>query len=94
MNGRSLGGSASSLAVRETSMDVGSVSTNNATSNAIEGLKKAQSTIDNAAQNIAGGSQDPQDIVALSQAATQFKANAAVIKTENETTKSLLDITA
>ena len=50
-------------------MDVGSVSTNSATSNAIEGLKKASSTIANAAQNIAGGSQDPQDIVSLSTAA-------------------------
>ena len=60
----------------------------------IEGLKKATSTIDNAAQNIAGGSQDPQDIVSLSQAATSFKANAAVIKTSDEMTKSLLDITA
>ena len=75
-------------------MDVSSVSTSNATSNAIEGLKKAQNTISNAAQNIAGGSQDPQDIVALSQAATSFKANAAVIKTEGELTKTLLDIKA
>ena len=75
-------------------MDVSSVSTSNATSNAIEGLKKAQNTIDNAAQNIAGGSQDPQDIISLSQAATSFKANAAVIKTENEISKTLLDIKA
>ena len=75
-------------------MDVSSVSTSNATSNAIEGLKKAQNTLDKAAQNIAGGSQDPQDIVSLSQAATSFKANAAVIKTSDEMTKSLLDITA
>jgi hypothetical protein len=75
-------------------MDVSSVSTSNTTSNAIEGLKKAQNTIANAAQNIAGGSQDPQDIVALSQAATSFKANAAVIKTENELSKTLLDIKA
>ena len=75
-------------------MDVSSVSTTNATSNAIEGLKKAQNTLDNAAQNIAGGSQDPQDIVALSQAATSFKANAAVIKTDNEISKTLLDIKA
>ena len=75
-------------------MDVGSVSSSQATSTAIEGLKKATSTIDNAAQNIAGGSQDPQDIVSLSQAATSFKANAAVIKTSDEMTKSLLDITA
>jgi hypothetical protein len=75
-------------------MDVGSVSTSNATSNAIEGLKKAQGTIDNAAQNIAGGSQNPEDIVSLSQAATSFKANAAVIKTDNEISKTLLDIKA
>ena len=75
-------------------MDVSSVSTNNATSTAIEGLKKAQKTVDQAAQNIAGGSQDPEDIVALSQAATSFKANAAVIKTDNEISKTLLDIKA
>ncbi len=75
-------------------MDVSSVSSSTATSNAIEGLKKALSTIDTAAQNIAGGSQDPQDIVSLSQAATRFKANAAVIKTDNEITKTLLDIQA
>jgi len=74
-------------------MDVGSVN-NSATANALEGLKKASGTIANAAQNIAGGSQDPQDIVALSQAATNFQANAAVIRAEDETTKSLLDITA
>ena len=75
-------------------MDVGSVSTSNATSTAIAGLKKATSQIEEAAQNIAGGSQDPQDIVSLSQAATGFKANAAVLRTQDETTKSLLDITA
>jgi flagellar hook protein FlgE len=75
-------------------MDVGSVSTSSATSTAVEGLKKATNTLQNAAQNIAGGSQDPQDIVSLSQAATGFKANAAVIKTEDEMTQSLLDITA
>ena len=75
-------------------MDVSSVSSSNATSNAIEGLKKAQNTVNQAAQNIAGGSQDPEDIVALSQAAIGFKANAAVIKTDNEISKTLLDIKA
>jgi flagellar hook protein FlgE len=75
-------------------MDVSSVSTSNATSNAIEGLKKAQNTLNTAAQNIAGGSQDPEDIVSLSQAAISFKANAAVIKTDNEISKTLLDIKA
>ncbi|GAB2178224.1 flagellar basal body rod C-terminal domain-containing protein [Dongia sp. agr-C8] len=75
-------------------MDVGSVSSNNATATAIEGLKKATNTVNDAAQNIAGGSQDPQDIVSLSTAATSFKANAAVIKTSDEMTKTLLDIKA
>ena len=75
-------------------MDVSSVSTNSTISTAIEGLKKAQSQLEGAAQNIASGSQDPQDIVSLSQAATSFKANAAVIKTDDEMTKTLLDIKA
>ena len=75
-------------------MDVSSVSTNSATTNAIDGLKKAQSQLEQASQNIASGSQDPQDIVSLSQAATGFKANAAVIKTDDELTKTLLDIKA
>jgi flagellar hook protein FlgE len=75
-------------------MEVGSVNTNSTISNAIDGLKKAQNTLDNAAQNIAGGSQDPQDIVSLSQAATSFKANAAVIKTDDQLSKTLLDIKA
>ena len=72
-------------------MDVTSVNT---VSTAIEGLKKAQAGVDKAAQNIAGGSLDPQDVVALSEGATDFKANVAVLKTANEMSKSLLDITA
>jgi flagellar hook protein FlgE len=75
-------------------MDVSAVSSSSATANAIEGLKKAQNTVDQAAQNIAGGSQNPEDIVSLSQAATSFKANAAVIKTDAEISKTLLDIKA
>ncbi len=65
-----------------------------AISTAVEGLKKAQTDLDKTAQNIAEGSTDPQDIVSLSLAATSFKANAAVIRTENENTQALLDITA
>lgn len=61
---------------------------------AVEGLKKAQSQMEAAAQNVAEGSLDPQDIVSLSLAATSFKANAAVIRTENENTQELLNITA
>ena len=66
----------------------------NAINTAIEGLKKAQTKIEDTAQNIASGSLEPEDIVSLSLAANSFKANAAVIRTENENTQALLDITA
>ena len=75
-------------------MDTGSVSSSSAIANAVQGLQKNQAQIDQTAQNIAGGSQDPQDIVSLSTAATSFKANAAVIKTDNAVNQSLLNITA
>ena len=75
-------------------MDVSPVSTSNATSSALAGMKKATDTLENAAQNIAGGSPEPQDIVALSVASTSFKANTAVVETADEMSKSLLDIKA
>jgi len=75
-------------------MDTGAVTLSNAQTNAIQGLKKNTDQIDQAAQNIASGSTDPQDVVSLSQAATGFAANAAVLKATNETTQSLLNITA
>ncbi|HVO01555.1 MAG TPA: hypothetical protein VMT54_05100 [Candidatus Cybelea sp.] len=76
-------------------MDVGAASTlSSTTANALQGLKKADNELNEASQNIAGGSQDPKDIVSLSQAATSFKANAAVIKTQDEVTQSLLNIKA
>jgi len=61
---------------------------------AIEGLKRAQEKTQQAAQNIAEGSLNPEDVVALSLAAADFKANVAVLKSEDEMTKSLLDIVA
>lgn len=61
---------------------------------AIEGLKRAQEKTQVAAQNIAEGALNPEDVVALSLAAADFKANVAVLKSENEMTKSLLDIVA
>ncbi|HET6157396.1 MAG TPA: hypothetical protein VFE34_03550 [Dongiaceae bacterium] len=61
---------------------------------AIEGLKKAEEKTQQAAQNLAEGSLNPEDIVSLSLAALDFKANAAVLKSTNEQTKSLLDIVA
>ncbi|HVM84808.1 MAG TPA: hypothetical protein VMW18_13040 [Candidatus Binatia bacterium] len=73
-------------------MDVGAVS--NTTSTALQGLKKSQDQLQQAANNIAGGSQDPEDIVSLSEASTGFKANAAVVKVDSEMQQSLLDIKA
>jgi hypothetical protein len=61
---------------------------------AIEGLKRAQEKTQVAAQNIAGGSLNPEDVVSLSLAAADFKANVGVMYTEDEMTKSLLDIVA
>ena len=61
---------------------------------AIQGLKKAEEQTQQAAENIAQGSLDPEDIVSLSLAALGVKANAAVLKSTNEQTKSLLDMLA
>lgn len=69
------------------------ITSSSAISNAVEGLKKAQSQIEQAAQNVAEGAVEAEDVVSLSLAATSFKANAAVIRTENETVQSLLDVT-
>lgn len=61
---------------------------------AIEGLKKAEEKTQQAAQNIAEGSLNPEDVVSLSLAAADFKSNVAVLKTQDDLTKSLLDIVA
>lgn len=65
-----------------------------AAQSALEGLKRAEEKTLQAAENIAQGALDPEDIVSLSLAALDFKANAAVLKSANEQTKSLLDIVA
>lgn len=65
-----------------------------ATQSALEGLKKAEDKTLQATQNIAEGSLNPEDVVTLSLAAADFKANVAVLKTSNEMNKSLLDIVA
>lgn len=61
---------------------------------AIEGLKRAEEKTQVAAQNIAEGALNPEDIVSLSLAAQDFKANVAVLKSDTEMSKSLLDILA
>ncbi len=61
---------------------------------AIEGLKRAEEKTLQAAQNIAEGSLNPEDVVSLSLAAADFKSNVAVLKTQDDMTKSLLDIVA
>jgi hypothetical protein len=65
-----------------------------ATQSAIQGMKAAQEKTQEAAQNIAEGSLNPEDVVALSVAAAGFKANVAVMKSEGEMSKALLDIVA
>ena len=65
-----------------------------AAQSAIEGLKRAEEKTLQAAQNIAGGSLNPEDVVSLSLAALDFKANVAVLKSTDEQAKSLLDIMA
>jgi hypothetical protein len=70
-------------------MDITSVT---ASGFALEGMKKAQIQLAETAQNIAEGSLDPQDLVSLSLADLQFKANATVLKAENEVLKAALDI--
>ena len=75
-------------------MDSGAINLSSTVANALKGLQKASNTLDEAAQNIAGGSLDPQDVVALSQAATNFKASAAVLKAADQASQSLLDIKA
>lgn len=69
------------------------ISSSSAISNAVEGLKKAQNQIEQTAQNLAEGAISAEDVVSLSLAATSFKANAAVIRTENDTMQTLLDVT-
>jgi len=61
---------------------------------AIEGLKRAEQKTEAAAQNIAEGSLNPEDVVSLSLSALDFKANVAVLKSTDQQTKSLLDILA
>ncbi len=65
-----------------------------AAQSAIEGLKRAEEKTLQAAQNIAGGSLNPEDVVSLSLAALDFKVNVAVLKSANEQAKALLDIVA
>lgn len=69
------------------------ISASSTISTAVEGLKKAQAQVEESAQNIAEGVVSAEDVVSLSLAATSFKANAAVIRTENDTMKTLLDVT-
>jgi flagellar hook protein FlgE len=66
----------------------------NATTAAVNGIKRNEQQLDDTAQNIASGSLDPKDAVDLSTEANSFKANVSVLKTSDEMTKSLLNIVA
>lgn len=66
----------------------------NATTAAANGMRRNQQQLDDTAQNIAAGSLDPTDMVSLGTEANAFQANAAVMKTSNEMTQSLLNVLA
>ena len=61
---------------------------------ALAGLNRASNQAAGAAANIATGDVEPQDIVDLKLSSIAFRANAAVIRTADETEKQLLDIIA
>ena len=61
---------------------------------AIQGLQRASTQANTAAQKIASGEVEARPIVELSTAEAAFKANAAVIRTLNEMDDQLLDILA
>ena len=73
-------------------MEVGAIGP--AAAAALEGLKMAQEKAARTAEEIAGGSLEPEDMVSLSLAATGVKANVAVLKADAEMTRSILDIVA
>jgi len=63
-------------------------------STALTGLQQSSAQAAAAAENIAAGSLDPVDVVAVNLASLSFKANAEVLKTSDEMTRQLLDIKA
>lgn len=62
------------------------------TSIALGGIQKANEMLENAAGAIAQGIVNPEDIIALSQAAQSAAVNMAAIKSEQDVTQQLLDI--
>ncbi len=73
-------------------MTVSSVSIGSVLGNAVEGINRATEQMNQAAQNIAEGNIDPRDIISMIQAETGVGANAAVVRTADDTFKRLLDI--
>lgn len=61
---------------------------------AVQGLRRASSQADSAAQRIVQGEIEPRPVVALKSAEQGFKASAAVIRTLDEMDDRLLDILA
>lgn len=62
------------------------------TSIALGGIQKANEMLESAAGAIAQGIVNPEDIIALSQAAQSAAINMAAIKSEQDVTQQLLDI--
>ncbi len=74
------------------------VTTNSSLVSAFEtslgGFKKAAGTMDKAAQNIASGDVDPEQLVSLSQAEILAKANALAMRTADQLYGSMLNTVA
>ena len=70
------------------------VSATSAFQTAVEGMKKSTDQLNKTAQNIVGGSLEPQDVVDLKLSEIDFKANVKVVQTVDEMSKRLLDIFA
>lgn len=70
------------------------ISGSDAFATAVQGLRRATSQANSAAQRIVEGEIEPRPIVELKSAEHGFKANAAVIRTLDEMDERLLDILA
>ena len=73
-------------------MAIGSVGS--AIANGLAGIQKGVERMNDAAQEIAEGNVDAEPVVETLIARTEVEANAKVVKTADEMSKSLLDILA
>lgn len=79
-------------------MGIGSVSSTSSLfqpqASALDGLQDAQARVADGAEQIAAGNLDPAVVVSITNAQTDFAANAKVFEATQENTKRLLDMFA